>query len=57
MFEVFSGEGNKLLSDVPLLGANNLPHSSIVSKVERADEKLDVPNKPPAVPNKVLEPL
>uniref|UniRef100_A0A453T343 Uncharacterized protein n=1 Tax=Aegilops tauschii subsp. strangulata TaxID=200361 RepID=A0A453T343_AEGTS len=52
---VFSGEGNKLLSDVPLLGANNLAHSNIVSKVERANEKLDVPSKPPAVPNKDLK--
>ncbi|XP_045086978.1 uncharacterized protein [Aegilops tauschii subsp. strangulata] len=49
------GEGNKLLSDVPLLGANNLAHSNIVSKVERANEKLDVPSKPPAVPNKDLK--
>ncbi|XP_037469449.1 uncharacterized protein LOC119341686 isoform X3 [Triticum dicoccoides] len=52
---VFSGEGNKLLSDVPLLGANNLAHSNIVSKVERGNEKLDVPGKPPAVPNKDLK--
>ncbi|XP_037469448.1 uncharacterized protein LOC119341686 isoform X2 [Triticum dicoccoides] len=49
------GEGNKLLSDVPLLGANNLAHSNIVSKVERGNEKLDVPGKPPAVPNKDLK--
>ncbi|KAM3214562.1 hypothetical protein ACQJBY_066833 [Aegilops geniculata] len=52
---VFSGEGNKPLSDVPLLGANNLAHSNIVSKVERANEKLDVPSKPPSVPNKHLK--
>ncbi|KAI4969877.1 hypothetical protein ZWY2020_000791 [Hordeum vulgare] len=49
------GEANKLLSDVSLLGANNLAHSKSVSKVERANEKLDVPSKPPAVPNKDLK--
>ncbi|WVZ79124.1 hypothetical protein U9M48_026738 [Paspalum notatum var. saurae] len=42
-----SRDDKKLLTDV--LGANNLTYPNIVSKVESADERLDVPNKPPAV--------
>ncbi|KAJ1260196.1 hypothetical protein BS78_10G213900 [Paspalum vaginatum] len=42
-----SRDDKKLLTDV--LGANNLTYPNIISKVESADERLDVPNKPPAV--------
>ncbi|KAF0904198.1 hypothetical protein E2562_032573, partial [Oryza meyeriana var. granulata] len=39
---------DKKLSDVPLLGTNNLTYSNIISKVESADEKIGTPNKPSA---------
>ncbi|CAL5041590.1 unnamed protein product [Urochloa decumbens] len=42
-----SRDENELLTDV--IGANNLAYPNIVSKVESADEILDVPNKPSAV--------
>ncbi|KAK8455666.1 hypothetical protein SEVIR_4G200800v4 [Setaria viridis] len=42
-----SRDEKKLLTDV--MGANNLTYPNIISKVESADEILDVPNKPSAV--------
>ncbi|KAL5199869.1 hypothetical protein ABZP36_021072 [Zizania latifolia] len=43
-----SSGDDKKLSDVPLLGTNNLTFSNIISKVESADEKIGTPNKPSA---------
>jgi hypothetical protein len=42
-----SRDEKKILTDV--MGANNLTYPIIISKVESADEILDVPNKPSAV--------
>ncbi|KAG0515450.1 hypothetical protein BDA96_10G279800 [Sorghum bicolor] len=42
-----SRDGKKLLNDI--LGANNLRYPNFISKVETADEILDVPDKPSAV--------
>ncbi|KAG8075068.1 hypothetical protein GUJ93_ZPchr0006g46270 [Zizania palustris] len=43
-----SSSDDKKLSDVPLLGTNNLTFSNIISKVESSDEKIGTPNKPSA---------
>ena len=42
-----SRDGKKLLNDI--MGANNLTYPNFISKVETADEILDVPDKPSAV--------
>lgn len=42
-----SRDGKKLLNDI--LGANDLTYPNFISKVETADEILDVPDKPSAV--------
>uniref|UniRef100_A0A0A9CMW5 Uncharacterized protein n=1 Tax=Arundo donax TaxID=35708 RepID=A0A0A9CMW5_ARUDO len=42
-----SRDEKRLLPDV--FGANNLTYPNIISKVENADEILDVPNRPPTV--------
>ena len=42
-----SRDERKILTDV--MGANTLTYPNIISKVESADEILDVPNKPSAV--------
>ncbi|CAN6177283.1 unnamed protein product [Urochloa humidicola] len=42
-----SRDGKGLLTDA--IGANNLAYPNVVSKVESADEILDLPNKPSAV--------
>lgn len=39
----------------PFLGTNNVEHTNIVSKVERAEEILDVPKKPLAVPSQHVD--
>ncbi|OEL29085.1 hypothetical protein BAE44_0009898 [Dichanthelium oligosanthes] len=47
-----SRDEKKLLTDV--MGANNLTYPNIISKVESADEILDVPHKPSAVTPQLL---
>ncbi|KQK16907.2 hypothetical protein BRADI_1g31357v3, partial [Brachypodium distachyon] len=59
VFVYFSSSAASLGRDdtkhAPFLGTNNVEHTNIVSKVERAEEILDVPKKPLAVPSQHVD--